>query len=69
MRSRKTVFALLLVIIFINQCRTGENVTMPKNKYDDLVQIFNALRKLQEPILDNGSSRNQVEKSILFLEM
>ena len=65
MRSRKTVFALLLVIIFINQCRTGENVTMPKNKYDDLVQIFNALRKLQEPILDNGVP-DYTEKAMLI---
>ena len=69
MRLEKTLFALLLVIIFINQCRTDDNASIPKNKYNDLVQIFNALRKLQEPILDNGSSRNQVEKSILFLEM
>jgi len=65
MRSRKTVFALLLVIIFINQCRTGENVTIPKNKYDDLVQIFNALRKLQEPILDNGVP-DYTEKAMLI---
>ena len=54
MRLEKKVFALLLIIIFINQCKTGDSVSIPKNKYIDLVQIFNELRKLQEPILNNG---------------
>ena len=54
MRLDKTVSALPLIIIFINQCKTGDNVSIPKNKYIDLVQIFNELRKLQKPILNNG---------------
>ena len=64
MRLEKTLFALLLVIIFINQCRTDDNASIPKNKYNDLVQIFNALRKLQEPILDNGVP-DYTEKAML----
>ena len=65
MRLEKTLFALLLVIIFINQCRTDDNASIPKNKYNDLVQIFNALRKLQEPILDNGVP-DYTEKAMLI---
>ncbi|SVC51098.1 uncharacterized protein METZ01_LOCUS303952, partial [marine metagenome] len=40
MRLEKKVFALLLIIIFINQCKTGDSVSIPKNKYIDLVHIF-----------------------------
>jgi hypothetical protein len=61
MRLDKTVSALLLIIIFINQCKTDDNVSIPKNKYIDLVQIFNELRKLQEPILNNGVPDYSVE--------
>ena len=61
MRLEKTLFALLLIIIFINQCKTGDNVSIPKNKYIDLVQIFNELRKLQEPILNNGVPDYSIE--------
>lgn len=61
MRLEKTLFALLLIIIFINQCKTGDNVSIPKNKYIDLVQIFNELRKLQEPILKNGVPDYSIE--------
>ena len=61
MRLEKKVFALLLIIIFINQCKTGDNVSIPKNKYIDLVQIFNELRKLQEPILNNGVPDYSIE--------
>ena len=61
MRLDKTVSALLLIIIFINQCKTGDNVSIPKNKYIDLVQIFNELRKLQEPILNNGVPDYSIE--------
>ena len=61
MRLDKTVSALLLIIIFINQCKTGDNVSIPKNKFIDLVQIFNELRKLQEPILNNGVPDYSVE--------
>jgi len=61
MRLNKTVSALLLIIIFINQCKTGDNVSIPKNKYIDLVQIFNELRKLQEPILYNGVPDYSIE--------
>ena len=61
MRIGKTFFALLLIIILINQCRTGDNASIPKNKYNDLVQIFHALRGLQEPILNNGVPDYSVE--------
>jgi hypothetical protein len=61
MRLEKTLFTLLLIIIFINQCKTGDNVSIPKNKYIDLVQIFNELRKLQEPILNNGVPDYSIE--------
>ena len=61
MRLEKTLFALLLIIIFINQCKTGDNVSIPKNKYIDLVQIFNELRKLHEPILNNGVPDYSIE--------
>ena len=61
MRLNKTVSALLLIIIFINQCKSGDNVSIPKNKYIDLVQIFNELRKLQEPILYNGVPDYSIE--------
>ena len=61
MRIGKTFFALLLIILLINQCRTGDNASIPKNKYNDLVQIFHALRGLQEPILNNGVPDYSVE--------
>jgi len=61
MRLEKTLFALLLIIIFINQCKTGDNVSIPKNKYIDLVQVFNELRMLQEPILNNGVPDYSIE--------
>ena len=61
MRIGKTFFALLLIILLINQCRTGDNASIPKNKYNDLVKIFHALRKLQEPILNNGVPDYSVE--------
>lgn len=61
MKFGKTFFILLLIFIFLNQCKTGDNVSIPKNKYIDLVQVFNELRKLQEPILNNGVPDYSIE--------
>jgi len=61
MKFGKTIFILLLIFIFLNQCKTGDNVSIPKNKYIDLVQVFNELRKLQEPILNNGVPDYSIE--------
>ena len=54
MTKGKILFIISLILLFILSCNSGNNSQLIKKDYKALIEFFEELRDLQEPILNNG---------------